>query len=169
MITSECRRIESPRGDLCLNQSFADANIDTIKNNGSPKRDESLITSVCQRIENPFEIKSKGIQKHVDPPIISVCQPVEELCSTANTDVDNHMASELSRLRNENRIYFKEMLPFYETKITCFVIPAKSYQLNWKNAKLNLKFGIRLKKLAQKRKTTHNQKGIRHPLIPSPT
>ena len=102
IITSECRRIESPLGDLCLNQSFTDANIDTIKNNGSPKRDESLITSVCQRIENPFEIKTKGIQKHVDPPIISVCQPVEELCSTANTDVDNHMASKLSRLRNEN-------------------------------------------------------------------
>ncbi len=88
-------------GDLCLNSSTY-ANIDTIKNNGSPKRDESLITSECQRIENPFEIKNKGIQKHVDPPIISVCQPVDELCSAANTDVDNHMASELSRLRNEN-------------------------------------------------------------------
>ena len=58
--------------------------------NDSRKRDESLITSECQRIENPFEIKNKGIQKHVDPPIISVCQPVKELCSTASTDVDNH-------------------------------------------------------------------------------
>ena len=38
--------------------------------NDSRKRDESLITSECQRIENPFEIKNKGIQKHVDPPII---------------------------------------------------------------------------------------------------
>ena len=37
---------------------------------------------------------------------------------------------------------FNEMLPFYETKITYSVITARSYQLNWKNAKLILKFGI---------------------------
>ncbi len=107
IITSECRRVESPLGDLRLNSS-THANVDAIKNNGSPKRDESLITSECQRIENPFEIKDNGIQKYVDPPIISVCQPVKELCSTANTDVDNHMASELSRLRNENVTVLRE-------------------------------------------------------------
>ncbi len=86
------------KNDLCLIVETHN----TTKNNSNPNRDESLIISECQRIENPFEIRSKGNQKHVDPPIISVCQPVEELCSTANTDVDNRMASELSRLRNEN-------------------------------------------------------------------
>ncbi len=88
---------------------------------------------------------------------LSVCQPFEELCSTANTDVDNLMASELSRLRNENDLLRRNVTVLRdENDLLRDTWPAKSYQLNLRNAKLNLKFGIRLKKHAQKRKTTRN-------------
>ena len=74
---------------------------------------------------------------------------------------------ELSRLMYDNDL-LQRNVTIVRDENDLFRDTTESYKSKWKNAKLNLTFGIRLKKSAQKRKTSHNQKRIRYLLIPGP-